>query len=217
MDDRATFETRAVLGAKRTRLARLALLVPAAVLVSIAWAGFSGPRSHQVTAESTAPTAPAVAVLATPRPQPPGQVLGLTVHPLDAIQPRALGRDEVIVVAGWYRTTAINDCPPLAAIYRDGELPYLRGDADTLAFCVRSGVLYGTQPGQNDTANAALPSVAVTLATGIVVPPDIEVIGGDSTEVIVLGRFVQSGDECQVPAGCRPRLVVDHVAWTANG
>jgi hypothetical protein len=216
MDERASFEARAVLEPRRARLARLALLVPALALVAIAWAGLSGPRSDPTTAESPIPTAPAAA-LATPRPHPPGQVLGLIVHPLDAIRPQGLGRDDVIAIAGWYVTTAITDCPPLAAIYHDGSLPYIRGDADKLAFCVRSGVLYASQPGHNDTVEAAAPAVAVTLAVGIIVPPGIEVIGADSTEVIVLGRFVESGDECQVPAGCSRRLVVDHVAWTANG
>jgi hypothetical protein len=62
--------------------------------------------------------------------------------------------------------------------------------------------------------DAGLPAVAVTLVVGVVVPPELEMIGADSTEVVVVGRFVESGDGCRIPAGCRRELVVDHVAWT---
>jgi len=47
-------------------------------------------------------------------------------------------------VAGWYVATDIVDCPPRAAIERTGSLLEIRGDADALAFCERSGVLYAS-------------------------------------------------------------------------
>jgi hypothetical protein len=214
MEERASFEPRTVLGPRRGRLARLALLLPAVALVAIVWAGLSGARPDQVTADATVP--PASAVAATARPQPPAQVVGLSVQRLDDIQPQGLGRDEVFAVAGWYVATAIDDCPPLAAIYRKGSLPEIRGDADSWAFCDRSGVLYASQPGLEEAPNPGVSAVAVTLVIGDVVPPELEVIGAESTEVVVVGRFVESGDECHVPAGCRRRLVVDHVAWTPD-
>lgn len=228
MDEEATFEARAVLAPRRARLTRLALLLPVVALVAIAWAGLSGARSDKTTAAITDPTAVA-APSATPgvqRPEHPAQVVGLDVHRLDDVQPQSLGRDDVIALAGWYVATALTDCPPLAAIYREGALPEIRGDADTWAFCVRSGVLYASRPDlderlptnnlneDNRSNNGGLPSVAVTLAVGVVAPPELEMIGADATEVVVVGRFVEVGDGCGGPAGCRRELVVDHVAWT---
>jgi hypothetical protein len=178
-------------------------------LVATAWVGVSGARSDQVTAEianATAVPAPSL------RPQHPAQVVGLDVQRLDDVQGRSLRRDEVIAVAGWYVATAITDCPRLAALYRQGSLPEVRGDADELAFCERSGVLYASQ-----SKSAGLPGVDVKLVVGVVVPPELEVIGADATEVVVVGRFVEPGDGCRVPYGCRRELVVDHVAWTPPG
>jgi hypothetical protein len=224
MDERASFETRAVLEPRRARLARLALLVPALALVAIAWAGLSGPRSDHTTAAITAPPASAVAPAASaarvlPRPQLPTTVVGLSVKRLDEIPSSGLGRDEEFAIAGWYATTAISDCPPLAAIYRDGSLPDVRGDADTLAFCDRTGVLYASPSGLDQRANAELTSVPVTVVIGVIVPLQLEVVGGQSTQVVVLGRFVEPGAACAatVPTGCRRELLVDHIAWTADG
>jgi hypothetical protein len=141
----------------------------------------------------------------------------LAVQRLDDIRPRRLGRDDVIAVAGWYVATAITDCPPLAAIYREGSLPEVRGDADEWAFCDRFGVLYASRPDLDESPpSAGLAAVAVTLVVGVVVPPELEVIGADATEVVVVGRFVEPGDGCRVRLGCRRELVVDHVAWTSG-
>jgi hypothetical protein len=209
MDEQASFEARAVLAPRRARVARLALLLPVIGLVAIAWAGLSGPRSDKATTDITDPTAVAAPSLTVDAPYP-AQVIGLDVQRLDDVQPRGLGRDDVIAVAGWYVATAITDCPPLAAIYREGSLPEVRGDADELAFCVRSGVLFASRP------DAGVPSVTVTVVVGVVVPPKLEMIGTDATEVVVVGRFVESGDGCGAPAGCRRELLVDHVAWTPD-
>jgi hypothetical protein len=203
MEERASFEARAVLGPRRARLARLTLLLPAVALVAITWAGLSGPRSDQATADITDPTASAAAP--TARPQPPAQVVGLPVQRLDDIQPLGLGRDQVIAVAGWYVATAVTDCPPLAAIYRKGSLPEVRGDADSWAFCDRSGVLYASQPSLDEPPDRGDSAVAVALVIGVVVPPELEIIGAESTEVVVVGHFVDR------------ELVVDHVAWTPDG
>jgi hypothetical protein len=43
---------------------------------------------------------------------------------------------------------------------------------------------------------------------GVVVPSELEVIGADATEVVVVGRFVET-----IAGGCAPELVVDRVAW----
>ena len=208
MDEQATFEPRAVLAPRRARLTRLALLLPAVALVAIAWAGFSGARTDEATAEVPVPTA-----AVTRSPQYPAQVVGLDVQRLDDVQPRWLDRDDVIAIAGWYVATAITDCPPLDAIYRDGSLPEVRGDAGVLAFCERAGVLYASRPSLDKHENAGLRAVAATLAIGIVAPPELEIIGTVATEVVLIGRFVGSGDACRVHAGCRRDLVVDHVAW----
>jgi hypothetical protein len=227
MDEQASFEAHAVLAPRRARLTRLGLLLPVVALVATAWAGVSGDRSDQATAENPGSTAVAAQSLpvegSTPAvpgvrpPQNPAQVLGLAVQRLDDIRPRRLGRDDVIAVAGWYVATAITDCPPLAAIYREGSLPEVRGDADEWAFCDRFGVLYASRPDLDESPpSAGLAAVAVTLVVGVVVPPELEVIGADATEVVVVGRFVEPGDGCRVRLGCRRELVVDHVAWTSG-
>jgi hypothetical protein len=157
----------------------------------------------------------------------PAQVLGLDVQRLDDVQPSGLGRDTPFAVAGWYVATAITDCPPLAAIYRTGSLPEVRGDADEWAFCQRSGVLYASRPDLDEglrTSNLEDKrskdpghlAIAVTLVVGVVVPRELEMIGADATPVVVVGRFIESGDGCGVPAGCPPGLAVDHLAWAAG-
>ena len=224
MDEQARFETRAVLAPRRPRLARLALLLPVAALVAIAWVGVSGGHPDQAATVLPDPTTAAAASLAVEGPTPagtpgvgrphwPAQVLGLDVQRLKDIQPRGLGRDDVVVVAGWYVATEITDCPRLAALYRDGSLPEFRGDADELAFCKRSGMLYASRP----DVDARLPAVDVAVTIGVIVPRELEVVGADATPVVVIGQFVESGDGCSVAAGCRSVLVVDHVAWTPVG
>jgi hypothetical protein len=145
-------------------------------------------------------------------------VLGLDVHHLADVRPRGSGPDEIVVVAGWYVTTAITDCPPLAAIYRDGALPWVRGDVDAWTFCDRSGVLYGTRPDPYERAhaNAWIPTVSVSIVVGVIVPLELETIGAEATEVVVIGRFVESGDGCRASAACSRTLVVDHLAWAAG-
>jgi hypothetical protein len=237
MDEHASFEPRSVLGRRRGGWSRLAVVVPALALVATVWAGIGGDRSNEGVANvpATGAAAASIDVVASPaavlpgpqRPRYPADVLGIPVHRLDDVQPRGLGRDVVIAVAGWYVPTAITDCPPLPAIYRAGSLPELRGDADEWVFCDRSGVLYASQPDldervprnnleDNRSKNAGLPAVAVTLAIGVVVPRELEMVGATATPVVVLGRFVPTGDGCRVEAGCARQLVVDHLAW-ANG
>lgn len=218
MDEQASFEARPVLAPRRARLARLALLLPVVALVAIAWAGLSGAPSNLATADIPDPTALASPALTVLPPEHPAQVIGLAVRRLDDVQPRGLGRDDVIAVAGWYVPMAITDCPRLDAIYRDGALPYMRGDADRFAFCVRSGVLYASRPDLEDgrSGNTGLRAVAATLAVGIIAPPELELVGMDATEVVVVGRFVGFGDGCRVLATCRRELVIDHVAWTSG-
>jgi len=202
--EQGSFEARAVLAPGRPRLARLGLVLPVVALVAIAWAGLSGAPRDRATADIQHPT---ITVGPSPPPAvPPARVIGLDVHPLSDVQPRTLGRDDVIAITGWYVATATTDCPQLAAIYRAGALPDVRGDADKLAFCVRLGVLYATRPDPEDdrSENMRLAAVPVTIVVGVVVPAQLEMIGADPTEVVIVGRFVQPGNE----------LLVDHVAWT---
>lgn len=229
MEEQASFAPRTVLEQRRARLNRLAILVPTLALAAIAWVGASGAGSNRAVAESphVAVAAPSIDVvvshavaLARRGARYPAEVLGLDVHRLDGVDTRGLGRDTPIAVAGWYVATAITDCPPLAAIYRPASLPEIRGDADSWAFCKRSGVLYASRPDldvglptNNPSNDAGLSAVAVTVTIGVVVPRELEMIGADATPVVVIGRFVESGGGCRDPAGCAQELVVDHLAW----
>jgi hypothetical protein len=132
----------------------------------------------------------------------------------------------VLALSGWYVATAINDCPRLAAIFREGSLPEMRHDLDPLAFCERTGVLYASEPDadpklryrfEDSRASAGISLVATSLVVGVVVPRELEVIGADPREVVVLARFVQPGAACRAPYGCRRELAVDYLAWTAGG
>ena len=227
MEEQASFAPRTVLERRRARWNRLAIVVPAVALVGLAWAGLSGTRSDHAIGEASAgdvtPTsidAPTPAVALAPRTaRYPARVIGLQVQTLDVLQAQRLDRDTPIAVAGWYTTTAITDCPPLAAIYRAAALPEVRGDADEAAFCDRSGVLYASRPqldgglpaddlADNRPWELGLPAVAVTLVIGVVVPQELEIIGADPTPVVVVGRFVESGDARE--------LVVDYLGWAAG-
>jgi hypothetical protein len=227
MDEEASFAPRTVLERRRTRWDRLAIVVPALVLAGVAWGGVSGTRSEHALVDASAADvtsasidAPTPAVpLARRTARYPARVIGLEVKRLDVVQTQGLSRDTPIAVAGWYTATAITDCPPLAAIYRAAALPEVRGDADEAAFCQRSGVLYASRPqldvglpaddlADNRPWELGLPAVAVTLVIGVVVPPELEIIGADATPVVVVGRFVESG-------GVR-ELVVDYLGWAGG-
>jgi hypothetical protein len=233
MDEEAGFEARAVLAPARRRWNQGLIVLPMVAVVAIAIAGLAGPHRTSTaelpvaTAIATAsPGASAVSVAIGPSAPPahPPVALGLPVHPLDQLVPAHLGEDEVVAVAGWYIPTGVGNCPPLAAIYRDGALPYLRGDADTLAFCERSGVLYAAPPDvdgrlstsshETDGSRVGPPAVTAQLAVGIIVPLRLEAADSGATEVVVIGRFVETGSRCGLPPGCHRGLVVDHVAWT---
>jgi len=200
-------------------------MIPMVALVVAAWAGTTGPRGTHATAQIPDPAAiaagspraqqPTTAVTPAPQLERPATVVGLAVHRLDEVRPRGLGRDEVVALVGWYVAKAITDCPPLAAIYRTASLPDVRGDADGSAFCQRTGVLYASPPDVQDSwsGSGGLGVVGASIVVGVVVPPELEVIGADATEVVVVGRFVETGDGCGVASGCGPELVVDHVAW----
>ena len=150
-----------------------------------------------------------------PRPRP-AQVFGLEVWRLDDVQPGAFDRDDILVLTGWYVPTAINDCPRLAAIYRDGALPDVRGDTNVLAFCVHSGWLYATHPDLRENRFTEGRAVPATFVIGVQAPIDIETIGAAPREVVFIGRFVEGVPGCSATEGCRPELLIDHVAWTAD-
>jgi hypothetical protein len=202
--------------------------VPVVAGAVIAWAGLNGAGSGETTVAIANPTAVdvdgAAATDITPAatpiieaPKRPSLAIGLHVRPLAEIQPQALAQDDVVAISGWYAPLAITDCPPLAAIYRDGALPYLRGDTDPLAFCVRSGVLYASAPDGPQGDSAGGPSeVAATFVVGVIAPLRLEQVGADATEVVILGRFVEpSGRSCRATT-CARVLLVDHVAWTPS-
>jgi hypothetical protein len=234
MDEQAAFETRSVLPPRHSALSRLALLLPALALVATAWLGLSG-RSGQDAGAS--PNAAAVAEPSqaaerspgvTEQPgaaQPPARALGLEVHALDELDPGELDRNEVLAISGWYLATEITNCPPLADLLRETAGPAADGYVDSWRFCERSGVLFATQPmfkgGQpanafeeNRSKNSGLPAIDVTVDEHVVMPAQLELIGGDATPVVVFGRFVEPDDRCHWPMDCPYQLVVDQVAWT---
>jgi hypothetical protein len=226
MDENAAFEAHAVLGPRRARKSRLALLLPLVALVAVAAGGISGTRESHATAEPSDAVVIAVrsqpvvestpaGVTLVPQPDRPTTVIGLDVHRLDEVQPRGLGSDDVVAVVGWYVATAITDCPLPAALYRIDSLPDTHGDADGRALCKRIGVLYASPPDVQDSwsASGGFGVVGATIVVGVVVPPELEMIGADATEVVVVGRFVETSDGCGVAGGCAPELVVDRVAW----
>ncbi len=188
-------------------------------LVAIAWAGFSGARSDQATAEIPGQTAAAApsgpAAISTPA-IAPAQVIGLPVQRLDEVQLQSLGRLDDVAVVGWYVATTITGCPPLAAVYRQGAPLDVHGDIDAWRFCDRSGVLYASPPDVRDSSSrgAALLGFGVTIIADVIVPPELEMLGADATQVVVVGRFVESAAGCGIAADCPRELVVDHVAWT---
>ena len=221
MDQQASFEARAVLAPRRARTSRLALLLPVVALVATAWVGVSGTRQDAATVTAPEPTAPSgeatagpgpsVPAIAPVPPQPPAQALGFDVHRLAEIEEKGIDRDEVFAVSGWYVATAIADCPPLDAIYRSADAPEV-GDAwDSWAFCVRSGVLFATQP--DDAVVARQLAVPVAVVPGVRMPPELQIIGRDATQAVFVGHFAEPTDDCTAWR-CPDTLVVDYVAWT---
>lgn len=221
MDEQATFDVQAVLSPRRARTSRLVLVLPAVALVAIGWAGLSSSRQDRSTAEMVDPTAimePSI-VEHSPAVDPPfpAQVLGLGVGRLSEVLPLSVDRDEIVVVAGWYVATAITDCPRVAITRRDGELPQVHPEVDRMAYCDRSGVLFNSRPAEGDQfGSAGFPVITTTLALGIRVPPELEVVGGAARQVVVLGRLVPGVPGCERVDGCSRELVVDHVAWTVD-
>jgi hypothetical protein len=225
MDEQAAFEPRAVLAPSRARRSRLVLLVPAIALMSVALAGFIGQRTTETTAvvsSTAAPSGPAAtgapgpAVVPTQAPQRPATALGLAVHRLDDVRPGVHDPDQVVAIAGWYVATATTDCPPLLAKFRNGSASSTRGQADALAYCDRAGLLYGSHEPPDGRVFSSIPGepIDVTVVIGVVMPPELELIGAAPTEVIVLGRFHESSYGCGIRPECRQVLVVDYIAWT---
>jgi hypothetical protein len=225
MDENAGFEARPVLTPRRARRSRLALLLPVVTFVAFAWAGISGPHGNQAPAETAAPAAigaqspggvastPAVARL--PRPAP-ATVVGLEVRRLDEVEPRSLGRDELIAVVGWYVATSITDCPPLASLYRDVTVPGASSGAYGWAYCRRTGVLYTSPPDvrESPAGSGHIGVVRATIVRDVLMPPELEIIGARATQVVVVGHFVGAGAGCAAADGCDPALMVDYIGWT---
>jgi hypothetical protein len=223
MDDGSGYEARAVIAPRRSRLARATLLVPVVALVAIVWVGVSGARPDHPTAVVPLPTIAASPARPTEAPFP-AQVLGFAVQPLDTIQIQGLGLDSVVAVAGWYAPMAIADCPPLAALYKAGPSTNGNPFVDAYAYCARSGVFYASRPEPDapvvidstegiGSRSAGLESVAASMVEGVVATQELNAVGGNAAEVVVLGRFVYSGSACGTAAACRA-LLIDYVAWT---
>jgi len=228
MDERASFETRAVIGPRRAGWKRLVIAIPVLTLVAMVWAGANGGQSPQQVATATdavAAVVPSPSLDSRGALQYPTQALGLKVRPLNEIEPSGLSRDEVVAISGWYETTAITGCPPLSDIYRPQPGAELNIAVDSWSYCDRFGVLNARDPLDtrtlmydiNDGAlEIGLAAVDVTVTTGVVVPPALETVGATAAPVVVLAHFVPSGKPCPVPISCPQELVVDHLAWAAG-
>jgi hypothetical protein len=229
VNEQAGFEARSVLAPRRGGWSGLAVLVPVLALVAVIWAGISdrppqGPTTTAAVAvipSSSAGAASPAAAIPTGDPVYPAEVLGLQVEPLREVQDRAIAKDRVVAIAGWYVPTKVTDCPPLAAIYRQGSLPEIRG-GDPLAYCKRHGVLYAARPDlpnrlshnspdDDPNATATTPGVATSLIVGVVVPPELETIGADATPVVVVAHFTPKSG-CRGP-GCAQELLIDYLGW----
>jgi hypothetical protein len=224
-DEQATFEARPVLEPRRARLGRFMLAVPVIAFIAVAGAGLSGARHDRSTADNLVP--PAIAVVppapsaAQPRPTDaarPDLALGLAVQRLDEVQREGLGPDDVFAVVGWYVPTGMSDCPPLAAKFKASTSPATPGFGDAWAYCTRTGVLYASPPAAPDSwsGSAGLGAVGVSVATGVVMPSELELVGGDAIEVVVVAQFLDSGSCLRCAAPGPPLLLVDHVAWSSG-
>jgi hypothetical protein len=227
MDDRSGFEARAVIAPRRRRLARATLLVPALALVGIVLIGVNGARPDHSSAVVPPPTIAAMPRARPSEPPFPAEVLGFAVQPLDSIQIQGLALDTVVAVAGWYAPQLVANCPPQAAQYRVGPSPDSNPFVDPFAYCSRSGVFYASRPDPDapvvidsnegvGSRSAGLESVATSMVEGVVATTELNAVGGDAAEVVVLGRFVDTGDACGTGAACRA-LLIDYVAWTPGG
>jgi len=171
-----------------------------------------------------APSAVAPGPSEAPEAAFPAQVLGFAVQPLDTVQIQLLGLNTVVAVAGWYTPMGLTNCPPQASAYSAGPFPNGHGFVDPYAYCVRSGVLSASRPERDapvvidstegvGSRSAGLDSVDASMVLGVVAPDELNAVGGDPAQVVVLGRFVYSGDACGTAAVCRA-LLIDYVAWT---
>jgi hypothetical protein len=230
MDDQgAAFERRAVLAPGRGRRTRLAVALPIVALVGIAFVGLAGHRSDGPTAvdvpAASQPATPELAAAGTPLPQPddayPAKVLGLPVRNLADVQLAALGRDDVVAIAGWYVTLAVTDCPPLARTFHQPGAGVPPG-FDPSAYCERSGVLYATPtfPGTlsqpAELAGVGPQSVDASVVRGVVMPPELQLVSPEPTPVVVLGRFVPTSSACMLVGACPSRLIVDYLGWSGS-
>jgi hypothetical protein len=162
--------------------------------------------------ESTAIPVASLPVQAAKPSRPPARALGFDVQRLVDVQQRVIDGGEVIAVSGWYVATAITGCPPLDAIYRAADAPQVGVEWDSWAFCDRSGILFATQP--NDAVVARQLAVPVRVVPGVRMPPELQIIGRDATQVVVIAHFVEPSDGCAARSRCPDKLVVDYVAWT---
>ena len=230
MEEQTAFETRPVLAPTSARRSRLALLVPAVALVGIAWAGFSGGRPDQVTAEAPDPSAAVAESLAESaapvvlHPEYPSEVLGIDVQGLGDVRLARLDRGDVIAIAGWYVPLAIVDCPRLTPVYGAAS-PSIRPGFDPWAYCDRSGVLYASRPNvearelaisTHEPRGDGPAAVPATVVVGVKLPLELERVGADPMPVVVLGHFVETSRACMLLGACPSELVVDYLGWAAG-
>jgi hypothetical protein len=229
MDEQASFEPRPVLEPRRSRLSRLAVLVPAIGLIGAVWFGTSGPQSGSPTPsgddKAVAHKSQANAIEQVPQHAPeayPTTVLGIEVRTLVDLDQAGADNRPVIAVAGWYVAWPSLGCPTSSGVERPGLVAELGVDADIRTFCDRSGVLVSTPNpagstnvgGANDHpyGSEAAPALPVSLTPGVVVPPEVAAPDAAPSEVILVGRLEEPGQRTFQATTAR-QLVVDRVAW----
>ena len=224
MAEQASFEARAVLAPRRARVFRFVLALPVLALGVIVWAGVSGSRPDQaasVPEATTVDASPAGAGQTAAAPVVlaayPSRVPGLDVQGLGDVQLARLTRDDVVALAGWYVPLAITDCPSVVETIPGTSFPQPHPGYDPWAYCERSGVLYASHPRTRAGELGGGPSsVVASLVTGIKLPRELERVGADPMQVVVLGHFVESSSACMLLGACPTELVVDYLGWAAG-
>ena len=214
MDERASFEPRAVLG-RRAGSNRLAIVVPVVALIGAVWIGTSGPRSDASTADERSGQRIAQATTAADPVNPtqglhqeaayPGTVLGIEVRTVADLDSSTVRDHPVLAVAGWYVAWPSLGCPTRTGVDVAGFVAELGHDANIRTFCDRSGVLSSTP---NPTGST--PALSVSLTPGVVVPPEIADPDATPAEVILVGRVSALSNQTDQASSGR-QMVVNRV------
>jgi hypothetical protein len=222
MDEHATFETQAVLPARRRRGNLLGIAIAGVLIAATTGLGVLGGLHDAPTASAVAlalaPASPPEATeaatpapTATPGPPYPASVLGLQVWSAAYVSKYGLNYcGGTFAVAGWYAAQPDTGCPSPGGV-PDPALPEEFGvSVDAEAFCQRSGDLYTAPLFDENVA-----PISIEIRPGVAAP---RALGEPSLvlPVVFVGTLAFPGLGCHRPDACQSHMVVDHVAWAAG-